>query len=281
MRRKRRWLKVIWFIVGGIVVLYWGGCFVMAQSYVSPIRLGAGERPNDFRDVRFDTGVYEIPAWRGGKGDDVFLLVHGYGGNQGYWNPLSRELSQHGEVVVLATMGQTISPAKEVGFGLGESEEILIVAEQLVSEGKRVHLVGVSQGGAASWIAAGSQPELFKSVTTEAAFARLDWASEEFLSVSMPRGHQVFRPIILIAERRKGIKGSEVRPVDFAKNWRGPCLIFQSKDDGMFTARHGESFADAVGGEVSWYSGLKHAEIFSERPFEAANAIMEMVRDVE
>lgn len=263
------------------MVLYFGGCLVAAYGYVSPVRLKAGERLTGFHDVGFENGDYKIPAWRGGAGEDVFVLVHGYGGTQGYWNPLAAELVKQGEVVVLATMGQTVSPAKEVGFGKGEAQEIIRVAEALVSEGKRVHLVGVSQGGAASWLAAGERPELFKSVTTEAAFARLDWASEEFLGVSVPKGAVVFRPIVLMAERKKGLRGHEVRPADLARKWKGPSLIFQSRDDGMFTPRHGESFAEATGGEVLWYSGLKHAEIFSERAEEVAGLIKEMVRDVE
>lgn len=253
----------------------------MAMAYVSPVRLKPGERLLGFSETSFEGVGYKIPAWRGGSGDDVFLLTHGYGGNQGYWNPLARELVQFGEVVVIATMGQTVSPVKQVGFGVGEAEEILCVARSLVKEGKRVHVVGVSMGGAASWIAAGTAPDVFSSVTTEAAFARLDWASDDFLSVSIPGGAKLFRPIVLIAQRRKGLEPAEVLPAEFATRWVGPSLIFHSHDDGMFGARHPEALAKATGKEIQWFENLKHTEIFRDRAPEVSRVIKEMMQNVE
>lgn len=273
MRQKRRWSKVIWLVLGGVIGLYLGGCFVMAKGYVSPVRLNAGERLAGVREVAFETDGYEIPAWRGGAGDDVFLLVHGYGGRQSYWNELATELMPHGEVVAIATMGQTVSPVGEVGFGKGEAGEVLAVARALRAEGKRVHVVGVSMGGAAAWLAAGEEPGLFSSVTTEAAFARLDWGSDDFLSVSVPGGARFFRPIVLLAERKKGVIGAEIRPMDAAKKYEGPALILHSRGDGMFGARHAEALAKAAGVEVTWFEGWKHAEIFQNEAKKVAQLI--------
>ncbi|ARU39867.1 hypothetical protein CCB80_01440 [Armatimonadetes bacterium Uphvl-Ar1] len=267
---------MIWLVLGGLIGLYLGGCFVMAKGYVSPVRLNAGERLAGVREVAFETDGYEIPAWRGGEGDDVFLLVHGYGGRQGYWNELATELMPHGEVVAIATMGQTVSPVGEVGFGAGEAGEVLAVARALRAEGKRVHVVGVSMGGAAAWLAAGEEPELFSSVTTEAAFARLDWGSDDFLSVSVPGGARFFRPIVLLAEKKKGVNGAEIRPVDAAKKYEGPALILHSRGDGMFGERHAEALANAAGVEITWFEGWKHAEIFQNE----ARKVGEMIREV-
>ncbi|MBL8067453.1 MAG: alpha/beta fold hydrolase [Armatimonadetes bacterium] len=265
-----------WLALPGGVLLYLGGCWVMARAYVSPVRLSPGPVPSYMREVLFAGDGYSIPAWRGGSGQDVYLCVHGYGGCQSSWNALSTELVPWAEVVAIATMGQTRSPAKGVGFGEGEAIEVIAVAEALAAEGKRIHLAGVSMGGAACWIAAGSRPDLFASVTTEAAFARLDWASEEFLSVSVPFGATIFRPIILMAERSKGIRGHEVRPADAAASWKGPCLILQSRDDGMFSPRHAEALSQATSQPVWWFEGLKHGEIFLERAPEVARTMLEV-----
>lgn len=248
----------------------------MARAYVRPIRLDPGERLPDMHEVFFDAGDYQIPAWRGGHGSDVFLCVHGYGGTPAGWNNLARELLPFAEVVSLATKGQTISPEGEVGFGLGEAQEVLAVARILMAEGKRIHLVGVSMGGAACWIAAGTEPALFASVTTEAAFSRLDWATDEFLSVSIPHGSKLFGLIVVFAERQVGIKGIDVRPFEYAAKWNGPCTILQSQDDGMFSARHAEEIAKAVKQPVRWFKGLKHAEIIQERAGEVALLIREI-----
>lgn len=273
---------MIWILLLiGLIGLYYVGCYLMASAYVSPIRLRAGSPIDGFREVTFAGDGYEIPAWQGGSEIDVFVLVHGYGGTQSFWNPLAEQLLKYGEVVILATMGQTVSPARQVGFGEGEAGEVLAVARVLKSAGKRVHLVGVSMGGAASWMAAGTDPELISSVTTESAFARLDWAGDDFLSVSIPGGARIFRPIVLMAQKKKGVVSSEVRPMEYAKKWTGPSLIFHSRDDGMFGPRHPEALSEATGRPIEWYDGLKHTEICRDRAPEVAEKIWRMVQDVE
>lgn len=252
----------------------------MAQGYVSPVRLPSGEILEGFAEHKIPHQSYEIPAWVGGESTgEHFILVHGYGGTRGYWAELARLLAKRGTVHIISTMGQSESPAKEVGFGVGESQEIITVAKAIRVEDAdaRIHLLGVSMGGAATWLAAGEQPELFESVTSEAAFARLDWGSDDFLSVAVPAGSTVFRPIIWMAERRKGLRGSEVSPALAAEKFSGPSLILQSKGDKMFGARHGESIARAAGTQVTWFEGYKHAEIFQSEAKEVDRLIGEMI----
>lgn len=248
----------------------------MARGYVSPIRLGVGELPSGFVRQDFVDGEGTVPAWRGGEGSTVFLCVHGYGGRPGSWTPLARVLESYGEVVMIATMGQTVSFVREVGFGLGESYEVERVASALVAEGKRVVGIGVSMGGAAVWLAAGRRPDLFAGVVTEASFARLDWATRDFLGVSIPAGADLFHLIVWFAERRKKVRGSEILPVEGARSFGGRGAIVHSRTDAMFGARHPEAMAEALGVEVCWFEGSKHADVSIDRPREFAGVVLEV-----
>jgi len=278
MRRKKVWFRV-GFLFIGLVVAYWLSCASMAQGYVSPIRLKSGDIFEGFTEQNIPFENYKIPTWVGGNQTrDHFILVHGYGGTRGYWRDIAPLLAGRGEVYILSTMGQSESPVKQVGFGKGESTEIIAVAESIRAKDAdaRIHLLGVSMGGAAVWLAAGDRPDLISSVTTEASFAQLDWGSDDFLSVSIPGGSTIFRPIIWIAEGKTGIKGSTVSPAKAAANFKGPSIIMQSHGDKMFGSRHCETIAKAANSQVTWFEGYKHAEIFQDE----AEQVDEMIGDM-
>ncbi len=263
MRRKKAWSRVLIVFVcvaAGALLLSWA----MAGMYLSPVRYRSGLPLPNFQADSIPADGYAIPAWRGGSGREKFILVHGYGGNREYWSELAPRLAARGEVIVLATRGQDESPARTVGFGLGESEEIDAAAKMLKESNQhcRIHLVGVSQGGAACWIAAGRSPGRYASVTTEAAFARLDWAIDGFFSVRVKGVRTLFEPVIGLAELRSGTKRNAIRPFEYAEKFDGPSLILMSRDDEMFTERHADLLARATGGEPVWYEGMSHAEIF-------------------
>ncbi|MBX3113150.1 MAG: alpha/beta fold hydrolase [Fimbriimonadaceae bacterium] len=278
MRRKKVWFRV-GFVLAGLVIAYWLGCASMAQGYVSPIRLKSGDIFDGFTEQNIAYKNYQIPTWVGGsQTNDYFILVHGYGGTRGYWRDIAPLLAGRGTVYIPSTMGQSESPAKQVGFGKGESSEIIAIAEAIRAKDSsaRIHLLGVSMGGAATWLAAGDRPDLISSVTSEASFAQLDWGSDDFLSVNVPGGARLFRPIIWIAERKVGIKGSEVSPAQAAAKFKGPSIIMQSHGDIMFGARHCDSIAQATNSRVTWFEGYKHAEIFQDE----AERVDEMIGDM-
>ncbi|MDI9634631.1 alpha/beta fold hydrolase [Geitlerinema splendidum] len=170
--------KMILLSAAGLTVVYFGGCYLMARNYISPIRFATTDRPPFLAEATIANGKYDIPVWqtRGLSSDnpkqDVFIMVHGYGGDRSVWNNLAAQFEHSAEIVIPATMGQTESPAPRVGFGLGESDEILTIATWVKSKNpaSRIHLVGVSMGGSACWIAAGKHPELFESVISGGGF---------------------------------------------------------------------------------------------------------------
>lgn len=282
--RKRR---VVWVVavLGLLSLLYWGLCWVLAEGYVSPIRLAEDPRPDWLGEVDISSDGGDIPAWTSlaeGKSDrPVFLLAHGYGGNRAYWSPLAEELRAHGDVLIPAMAGQGASRKKQVGFGLTESRELVECAEWIRAKApdRKIALIGVSMGGAAAWLASKDRPELFDAVITEGSFMSLEAGSRDFLSVSITGGATIFRPIILMAERKSGITADQVVPVRAAEAWKGkPALIIHGGEDRMFRVEHAQALAKASGAEIWEVPAARHAEVTKLEPKEYARRAAELLK---
>jgi pimeloyl-ACP methyl ester carboxylesterase len=286
---RRKWLRGAALVSGLVVGAYAGGCFLAAKAYLNPVRLPEGPRPAFLADGNIPATGYEIPAWVSPRltvsdgprlKRPVVILTHGFGGSRSDWVELAEQLAPSADVIVLATHGQTVSPVKGVGFGTKESDEVIAAAEwaKTKSDGP-VIAVGTSMGGAASWLASEKRPELFDAIVTEAAFARLDWASDDFLSVGIKPGAFLFRPVNAMARQMSGIDPNEVRPIRAARAWRGrPALIVHGAEDVMFGARHAEALRDASGAPLWWVPGAGHSEVSRMAAPEFASRILQLVR---
>lgn len=286
---RRKWVRGAALVSGLVVGAYVGGCFLAAQAYLNPVRLPEGPRPAFLADGKIPAKGYEVPAWVSPRllASDgprlkrpVVILTHGFGGSRSDWVDLAGQLIPAADVIVLATHGQTVSPVNGVGFGTKESKEVIAAAEwaKTKSDGP-VIAVGTSMGGAASWLASEKRPDLFAAIVTEAAFARLDWASDDFLSMGVKTGAFLFRPVNTMARQMSGIDPDEVRPVRAARAWRGkPALIIHGEEDVMFGARHAEALRDASGAPIWWVPGAGHAEVSRMAAPEFATRILELVR---
>ncbi len=280
-QKKSRVSKVGWF-VGGLVLAYLGGCYYLATKYVRPNRLAAGVFPTWMVRKDVDGGGYNIPIWmtkslaEGTPGRTAYVLIHGYGGMPGRWTPLAERLRGHGDVVIIATRGQTASPVQSVGFAEGESAEILQTAGWLKKHGtKRIVLVGISMGGSAAWLASAKSPELFDAIVTEGAFSRLDWASDEFLSIAIPHGDLLAKPVVIFASWLSGREPASVRPDLAAAKWHGrPGLVIHDGNDELFSLRHPNALSEAAGVPIWEAPGVKHAYCIEAFPEEYAKRLI-------
>ncbi len=91
-----------------------------------------------------------------GPGADAVVLIHGWTGSPAHFRPLGQELNEAGYTVVaplLAGHGTAIEDM--VGTGWRDwMESALGPALELIDEGKRLHLVGLSMGGVISLLLA-------------------------------------------------------------------------------------------------------------------------------
>lgn len=266
----------------GLAVLYLAVCFLLAYKYVYPVRFEEGDLPHWATETTIPGSNYDIPVWLGEeRGAPVYILVHGYGGSRGDWTTLGELLAKNGTVIVPATTGQTVSPGKAVGFAVAEAEEIIACArwaKQEYGKDTPVVVVGISMGGAASWLAAANEPDLFSAVVSEGAFSQLDTATDDFLSSRIRGGSNVFRPVKTFGHWISKCDPKTVRPIDAAKKWAGrPALVIHGGNDELFPPVHAEALSQAAGCELWIVKGARHAGVSQIAADEMAERIVNLV----
>jgi pimeloyl-ACP methyl ester carboxylesterase len=157
------------------------------------------------------------------------------------------------DAVSPAMPGQDASPEPSVGFGVREARAIVETVRWARSRYRtppKVILVGLSMGGAATWLASEIDPAV-DGVVTEGAYARFDEAMDRFFDRKIPYGRVLLRPVVTIASAMSGIHPSSVRPVDAAAKWSGrPALVIQGADDDLILRSHADRLAQASKGEL-------------------------------
>ncbi|MBN9501993.1 MAG: alpha/beta fold hydrolase [Armatimonadetes bacterium] len=263
MRRKRRWRKVTYFLVG-LFVAYWVGCYYLAVKYVRPGTVNESGPPDTLRSIG-NPIVWATPGLAEGVGSKpVFVVVHGYRGSQSGWAKVADSLSKRGfEVVVPALPGHDSRTDETSGFGRKESQVVVDCvawARKQSVKPPKVYLLGVSMGGAACWLASEKDPTV-DGVVTEGCFARLDEATRDWFDRKAPGSSVYLRPVIWFASWMSGVDPKTVNPVEAAAAWKGkPSLIIHGEDDQLFPTSNGRTLAGASGGELWIVPGAKHAE---------------------
>ena len=259
MRPKRRWRKVLYFLLG-LVMAYFAGCFYLASKYVRPGVANDGPIPKGFHESA------QPNAWVSddlAKTKDVFVLVHGYGGNQFGWSDVAKRLTAKGYgVVIPALPGHDNRVAETSGFAEKESTEVARTVDWVRIEAKpgaRIALVGVSMGGAACWLAT-SKTSNIDAIATEGCFARLEPATKRWFDRKAPGASVYLAPVIWFAKRMSEVDPSTINPVEAAANWRGkPSLVIHGSDDQLFDIADAKALAKESGGELWIVQGAGHA----------------------
>jgi len=109
----------------------------------------------------------------------------------------------------------------------------------------RVVLVGVSLGGASSWLATEKAPDLFDAIVTEGSFAHLDDVANNFFDRRLPGGHIIFWPVKYFASKMARVNPSEVNPLEAAKKWHRPGLVIHCGADNLMKLRYARDLAAA------------------------------------
>lgn len=257
--------------------------WLMARAYVSPPRVTFGSLPDGFSQASIDGPGYLVPTWHDLQGEGpTVILIHGFGGSPMLWGVLAEELQDRGAALVIPAMrAHADNPAQTVGFGPGESEEIIAVAEwaRIQRPGKPIVLCGVSLGGASSWLAAAKRPELFDAVATESAFAHLRWAGDEFLKADKPLFAAFSKRTTEIVSKRVGVRPEDVNPVEQAALYKGPRLVMHAEHDQLISARHAHALSEATGTPIWFIPDARHATGSVAATEEYADKILALLTD--
>jgi len=258
MRRKRRWRNVLYFLAG-LFIAYWVGCYYLAVKYVHPsVRNESGPPPGFqvFKQAWSSTNIDTAKA--------VFVLVHGYGGNQSRWTDMATRLVKDGYGVVIPALPGHDDLAKETcGFGLKEADRVVTVVKEVrdLHHGNKpkIVLVGISMGGAACWLASEKDPSI-DAVVSEGCFARLGPATDSWFNRKMPGASLLLRPVIWFASSMSGVSPGDVNPVEAAAKWKGkPALVIHGSEDELFPVQNAHDLANASGAELWIVPDATHA----------------------
>jgi pimeloyl-ACP methyl ester carboxylesterase len=259
MRRKRRWRKVLYFGIG-LLGAYGVGCYYLAAKYVRPGVSNVGPPPTGFLPA------VGINAWTSdlSHAKAVFVLVHGYGGNQSRWADTGNALTSKGfGVVIPALPGHDSRTEETCGFAIKESQVVLDTAAWIrehAGEDTEIVLVGISMGGAACWLASERDPKIH-AVASEGAFARLEPATKRWFNAKVPGASTFLAPVIWFAKGMSGVDPATVNPVDAAAKWKGrPALVIHGDQDQLFATFDAEALAEASGADLWIVKGATHAQ---------------------
>ncbi|RYG45262.1 alpha/beta fold hydrolase [bacterium] len=275
-------MSILLTVFGGILGAYVAVCFRLADNYVHPHRYPAGPVSDALADRKIPLDGLNVPVWTNAKFDPkgtVFVFSHGYGGNRAHWSDLMKRLAKAGySSVALSMPGQDESPVEGVGFGVGEAETIRSAAAWLRSQGARkVVGVGLSMGGAATWLAS----DALDAVVTDAAYPTFDQASERFLDRALPKASLLLRPMILIGANKADVVPSEIRPVDVAAGFKGPALVIQGADDRLFPTTFADELSKAAHCDKWLVPGAGHADCASMAEEEYAHRLVGIAKRLE
>lgn len=266
----------------GIVGVYLGACWAMSGQYLSPARRLASV-PAWMR-VKTWGGqeCFVSPALAEGKPVPlVFVLAHGLGGSRDAFTETARTLDQAGYGVILPPMpGQDSNAAPRIGFGVEESELLAkIVTEARALPGHpKVIVGGVSMGGAAAWLTTQRVP--VDGVITESAYAEADRAANDFLNSRMRGGAILFHPVVVFGGWRSGIGLGQIRPVDAAREYRGPATVIHAGNDQLFARAHAEELAEAAHTTPIYLAGTGHAHARDLEPEHYDGLFLDLARKV-
>ncbi len=267
---KKRWRK-FGISLACWLVAYLLLCTYLAYKYVHPHR-EVSMTPNWVRDITIPGSHAQIPVWaspglalKHGK-PVVFVLAYGYGGTRESWASVMADLTKHGfESVAPCMPGQEVSLEQTVGFGRYEARTILDTVKWVrgqYSAPPKIILLGVSMGGAASWLASEQDPTI-DAVVTEGAYAQFDEAMNNWLSQKMPGSPVYLKPMIWIASAMAKINPSEIIPSNSAAKWHKPALVIQGSDDKLIPMEHAERLAKAANCPLWIVPNASHAQCFA------------------
>lgn len=265
---------LLWILLG-LIAIYWGGCWLAAGSFLSPFRIPV-KTPAELRETSLSQPDAEVPMWvspdllTDSIRREVFIFAHGYGNARSFWRETAIAIEKAGYgVVVLAMPGQDKNPRQMVGFGTTESELIVDAVSWVLGkagdEPLKIILVGVSMGGAASWLASEKLPQV-SGVVTEGAYARFGPIPGRWLDLTLPMGNVILRPVIWFAKKKSGLDPDVINPVESAAKWSKPALVIHAERDRVMTHDHASELREASQADFWVVPGAAHSKCQTVAP---------------
>jgi fermentation-respiration switch protein FrsA (DUF1100 family) len=260
--------------VGAIVALGaigWAGAERAIHRAPNAYRWRVGDYPNLRAEgvaITSRTGVVIAGRFFPGRSRTTIILSHGYGDHGDQMLPWADFLNRAGYGTFIYDMrSRGASGGDAITLGALEREDLLSVIDYVASrpdaDAARLGALGVSLGGAATILAAASDPRI-KVVVDDCGFSDAPGVINTTFAHFVRLPPFPFAPLsVKIAEWRTGARLSQVRPVDVVGRLAPrPLLIIHGLTDPYVPPAHSERLFAAAGEPKSaWYvPGAGHAQ---------------------
>lgn len=275
---------MLWAVVGTLAA-YLLVCFLLAHSYLRPLRHKPGACPENLTQDHAEILGLRVSYWKGRAQPTqnvAFLIVHGYSGSPEEHFPMASHLVSLGFPVVVPELpAHATHPYPRTGLGTREHKELLAWRAHMADWFPNIPVVayGVSMGGAAVWLASQADPKAFKAVCTEGCFATLKRATDAWFDRHFLGSRYLLYPVRVFGQWISGFKESQVQPVIAAASWKGsPCAILHGEHDRLFGGTHAQELATAAGVEVRWLKETRHAGGWAADPNTIESVLLELAQ---
>lgn len=261
--------------------------------------------------VQVATGV-SLHVERGGAGPETVVLVNGLTMTTAGWEPVAARLANRYDTVRYDCRGQGRSAAPAGPYRPEQHAQDLLALLDALGV-RRAHLVGLSNGGLVSLLAAASAPERVASLGMVCSFARVDEQLRAVLR-SWLAALEAGGPELRFDVATPWVWGHEFQAERAAELWElrtlagtadpaavdglirglfgfttalpalcdylGPLLVVSAEDDLLTPPRYGREIIDAAGhGRFELVPGAGHA-LPLERPDVTARVLSEFLKEV-
>lgn len=197
----------------------------------------------------------------------------------GHWHrhpkivELVNAMAKHAHVVLVELRGHGLSQGQS-SLGTYEYQDVAAAAE-LVPDGDRLVLIGISMGAAAAVVHAGTatrKPDAIVSISgpgwwdrgnpAKGVASTLEWAGSRLMRLGM----RAFMRVNVAPPNSEGWTD----PIDVAANLGGPLTIVHDRADRYFRPEQAEGLAAAAGPttEIWWRSGGHATDLFNDELYD-------------
>lgn len=227
-----------------------------------------------------------------GANDEAVVLVHGWTGHPLHWRPIATILNGAGYTVVaplIAGHGATVEK-----FDNSTPSEWIDSVERSIStvaDRRRIHLAGLSMGGAISILLAGStaaatittintpvlvrNPRIYTAPILGLFRDRVSLEPSPPPDPGLPTVWDGYESVDIRSVNR--LLAITVRAYRAARRLRRPSLVIQSRTDLTVYPRSGPVLASALGARLVWLDDASHNAIIDTSRFQIADLILECI----